>query len=146
MVPRNIGDGSLVGATVLHPLPQQQGQISSSSLNNHQTRKGILKRSQLNNAAANNWTDYELSSSNNLLLDDVDHHHHHHHHQQGEGQQNGGHRQMDPDIVPSGLPPLPIGLPPPPEGGSGGLPPPPPPGSAPEEAVSGEVFQCSQAM
>ena len=90
---------------------------------------------QLNNAA-NNWTDYELSSSNNLLDD-------HQHHQQG--QQNGG-RQMDPDIVPSGLPPLPIGLPPPPEGGSGGLPPPPPPGSAPEEAVSGEVFQCSQAM
>ena len=128
MVPRNIGDGSLVGATVLHPLPQQQGQISSSSLNNHQTRKGILKRSQLNNAAANNWTDYELSSSNNLLDD-----------QQQQGQQNGG-RQMDPDIVPSGLPPLPIGLPPPPGSGL------PPPGSAPEEAVSGEVFQCSQAM
>ncbi len=88
---------------------------------------------QLNNAA-NNWTDYELSSSNNLLDD-------HQHHQQG--QQNGG-RQMDPDIVPSGLPPLPIGLPPPP--GGSGLPLPRPPGSAPEEAVSGEVFQCSQAM
>ena len=93
---------------------------------------------QLNNSAANNWTDYELSSSNNLLDDD-------HHHQQ-QGQHNGGLRQMDPDIVPSGLPPLPIGLPPPPGGGSGGLPPPLPPGSAPEEAVSGEVFQCSQAM
>ena len=46
MVPRSLGDGSIVGTTVLQP---QQA---------HQTRKGILKRT--NNT--NNWTDYELSS------------------------------------------------------------------------------------
>merc|ERR1719510_2780595 len=43
---------------------------------------------------------------------------------------------MDPDIVPSGLPPLPIGLPPPTGSGL------PPPGSAPEEAVSEDCELC----
>lgn len=87
-----MGDGSIIGTTVLqHQQPQQQQQQNAASM--MMARKGILKRSNQKDGpnAANNW-DYELSTSPNMT-------------------EAASHQpQIEADIVP----PLPLGLPPPP--------------------------------
>ena len=98
MVPRSLGDGSIIGTTIIQPQHTQTA------------RKGILKRTaadSANSAAQNDW-DYELSAENINKNPAVHHHHNHHNHHRPHNKadfQNGG----EPDILQ-----LPMGLPPPP--------------------------------
>ena len=89
VVPRALGDGSIIGTTVIQP-------------SNSQARKGILKRSANQDSAAQNKWDYELSpSSKATSTENIAKNHFHHAHQK----QN----HHEPDILQ-----LPMGLPPPP--------------------------------
>ena len=126
MVPRGLGDGSIIGTTVIQQpanQPHQQPHPQASTA----TRKGILKRTPANpnqdsaapsagNAATaasaatsmsqNKW-DYEISPSSTDTNKTAEHHHHVH--AGHAGGQPGLNKEREPDILQ-----LPMGLPPPP--------------------------------
>ena len=61
VVPRALGDGSIIGTTVIQPQHSQTTTATAATI--AASRKGILKRTNQDTAATQNNWDYELSPS-----------------------------------------------------------------------------------